>query len=62
MEKLRAAALATHVADGCLQMFGGMGDMNESLICRDYRNARARSIAGGRNEVMRELIVRLEGG
>ncbi len=61
MGKLLAAELATRVADGCLQMFGAMGYMNESLICRYYRDARASSIAGGTNEIMRELIVRMEG-
>lgn len=61
MGKLLAAELATRVADGCLQMFGAMGYMTESLVCRYFRDARASSIAGGTNEIMRELIVRMEG-
>ena len=61
MGKLFSGELATKVTDGCLQMFGGMGYMNESLISRYYRDARGASIAGGANEVMREVITRLEG-
>lgn len=61
MGKLLAAELATRVADGCLQMFGAMGYRSESLVCRYFRDARASSIAGGTNEIMRELIVRMEG-
>ncbi|MEW6440412.1 MAG: acyl-CoA dehydrogenase family protein [bacterium] len=61
MGKLISGELAMRVADGCLQMFGGMGYMNESLISRYYRDARSSSIAGGTNEIMREVIARLEG-
>jgi citronellyl-CoA dehydrogenase len=61
MGKLISGELATKVTDGCLQMFGGMGYMNESLISRYYRDARGASIAGGANEIMREVITRLEG-
>ena len=61
MGKLVSGELATKVTDGCLQMFGGMGYMNESLISRYYRDARGASIAGGANEIMREVITRLEG-
>jgi len=61
MGKLFAAQVAQKVADGCLQMYGGLGYMNEMLISRYYRDARLFSIGGGANEVMREIITRVEG-
>ncbi len=61
MGKLVSAQLLRRVTDGCLQMFGGMGFMNETLITRYYRDVRAASIAGGADEVMKEVIARLEG-
>jgi citronellyl-CoA dehydrogenase len=42
-------------------MFGGMGYMNESLISRSFRDSRLLSIGGGADEVMSEVIARLEG-
>jgi len=53
--------LLRDVSDGCLQMFGGMGFMNEMLISRYYRDSRIISIGGGADEVMREVIARLAG-
>ena len=35
--------------------------MKEMLISRYYRDARGLAIVGGADEVMRELITRLEG-
>jgi len=61
MGKLYAARLVRRVVDGCLQMFGGMGFMNETLISRYYRDARLISIGGGADEVMCEVLTRLEG-
>ncbi len=61
MGKLFAAQVAQKVADGCLQMYGGLGYMNEMLISRYYRDARLFSIGGGASEVMREIISRVEG-
>ena len=62
MGKLYAAQLTTKVADGCLQMFGGLGFMNEMLISRCYRDARLSSIGGGADEIMREIIAKMELG
>jgi citronellyl-CoA dehydrogenase len=61
MAKLFAAQLIKKVADGCLQMYGGLGYMNEMLISRCYRDARLISIGGGTDEIMREIIARMEG-
>jgi len=61
MGKLLSGQLITKVADGCLQMFGGMGFMNETLISRYYRDARLMPIGGGADEVMCDLIAKREG-
>ena len=61
MGKIYAARLLRKVADGCLQMYGGLGFMNEMLISRYYRDARIMSIGGGADEVMQDVIAKLEG-
>jgi citronellyl-CoA dehydrogenase len=61
MGKLFAAQLMRKVTDGCLQMYGGLGYMNEMLISRYFRDARLFSIGGGADEVMKEIIARVEG-
>jgi len=61
MGKLFAAQLMRKVTDGCLQMYGGLGYMNEMLISRYFRDARLFSIGGGADEVMKEIIARMEG-
>ena len=61
MGKLLGAQLLNKVMDGCLQMHGGMGYMNEMLISRMFRDCRLVSIGGGANEIMSEIISRMEG-
>jgi citronellyl-CoA dehydrogenase len=61
MGKLFGARLMNKVMDGCLQMFGGMGYMNEMKISRAFRDSRLISIGGGANEVMSEIIAKMEG-
>lgn len=61
MGKILAGQLVSEVASGCLQMFGGMGFMNETLISRCFRDSRIMSIGGGADEVMYEVIARIEG-
>ncbi|MDD5711869.1 MAG: acyl-CoA dehydrogenase family protein [Smithellaceae bacterium] len=61
MGKLIAGQLMAEVASGCLQMFGGMGFMNETLISRHFRDSRILSIGGGADEVMCEIIARTSG-
>ena len=60
MGKLIAGQLLNKVADGCLQMHGGMGYMKESVISRYYRDARGLSIGGGADEVLRGVIAKIE--
>jgi citronellyl-CoA dehydrogenase len=61
MGKLIAGQLLNKVAGGCLQMYGGLGFMNEMLISRYFRDARGLSIGGGADEVMREVICKMQG-
>jgi citronellyl-CoA dehydrogenase len=61
MGKLMASHVLIQVADGCLQMYGGLGFMNEMLISRYYRDARGLAIGGGADEVMRDVLAKLEG-
>lgn len=61
MGKLIAGPLLRKVSDGCLQMFGGMGFMNETYVSRYYRDIRILSIGGGADEVMSEVIAKIEG-
>lgn len=61
MGKLFGGSLMSKVADGCLQMYGGLGLMNEMRISRAYRDARLLSIGGGASEVMSDVIAKFEG-
>lgn len=61
MGKLLGAQILGRVTDGCLQMHGGMGYMNEMRISRIYRDSRLIAIGGGADEVMCEIIARMDG-
>jgi citronellyl-CoA dehydrogenase len=61
MGKLLGGDLLNEVTDGCLQMYGGMGFMNEMRISRAYRDAKLISIGGGASEVMSDILAKLDG-
>lgn len=61
MAKLKAGRLAREVADTCLQFWGGMGYMHESLVSRFFRDGRLVSIGAGADEVMLGIICKLMG-
>ena len=61
MGKLLGAGLLGRVTDGCLQMYGGLGFMNEMRISRAFRDARLISIGGGASEIMSDILANLEG-
>ena len=56
--KLLVTELNGRVVDQCLQYFGGYGYMTEYPISQAYIDARISRIAGGANEVMRQIIAR----
>ncbi|MDX1708852.1 MAG: acyl-CoA dehydrogenase family protein [Desulfobacterales bacterium] len=61
MGKLFAAGTMSKIVDGCLQMHGGSGYMAEMLISRSFRDTRLLSIGGGADEIMSEIIAKMEG-
>jgi citronellyl-CoA dehydrogenase len=61
MCKLKAGRLSREVADACLQYWGGMGYMWESPVSRFFRDGRLVSIGGGADEIMLNIICKLEG-
>ncbi|PJI47320.1 MAG: acyl-CoA dehydrogenase [Pseudomonas sp.] len=56
--KLWCSELYTRVVDQCLQLHGGNGYMLEYPVARHYLDHRVLRIAGGANEIMRELVAR----
>jgi citronellyl-CoA dehydrogenase len=59
--KLKAGRLIREVADWCMQFHGGYGYMDEFLVSRYWRDSRLLSIGGGADEVMMQIISKLEG-
>jgi len=56
MAKLKSGRLSREISDACLQYWGGMGFMNDTIISRAYRDTRLGSIGGGADEVMLSII------
>jgi alkylation response protein AidB-like acyl-CoA dehydrogenase len=56
--KLLMTNLNGKVADECLQFFGGYGYMCEYPVSQAYVDARITRIAGGSNEIMKQIIAR----
>jgi alkylation response protein AidB-like acyl-CoA dehydrogenase len=56
--KLFHTELLGEACDVSLQLHGGAGYMNEYVIARLWRDARAQRIYGGTSEIMKELIAR----
>lgn len=61
MCKLKAGRLVREVGDTCIQFYGGMGYMEETPISRYFRDMRLTSIGGGADEIMLQIIAKLEG-
>jgi citronellyl-CoA dehydrogenase len=59
--KLAIGRLSREIADTCLQFHGGIGYMEETWTARFYRDSRLVSIGGGADEVMLNLLARLDG-
>lgn len=59
--KLTAGRLVREVADTCLQFHGGMGYVEETWTARFFRDTRLVSIGGGADEVMLQVLARLDG-
>lgn len=61
MAKLKAGRLSREVSDSCLQYWGGMGFMNETVVSRAYRDTRLSSIGGGADEIMLTILAKYMG-
>ncbi|MDP9067565.1 MAG: acyl-CoA dehydrogenase family protein [Actinomycetota bacterium] len=61
MAKLLTGEVAWRTADKALQIFGGYGYTMDFPIQRAWRDSRLIRIGGGADEVMREVIGRIEG-
>lgn len=59
--KLKAGRLVREVADWCLQFHGGMGYLEETWTARLFRDTRLTSIGAGADEVMLQVLARLDG-
>ncbi|HET9075852.1 MAG TPA: acyl-CoA dehydrogenase family protein [Acidimicrobiales bacterium] len=59
--KLKAGRLQRELADTCLQFHGGVGYMDETWVSRYFRDSRLLSIGGGADEVMLQVLARLDG-
>lgn len=58
MAKLFCTEMAKRAADHAVQIFGGMGYMDETPVSRYYRDIRAATIAEGTSEVQKYIIAR----
>jgi len=61
MAKLKAGRLCRSIPEQCLQFWGGMGYMEESLINRLCRDMRLVAIGAGADEVMLAIIAKMMG-
>lgn len=58
MTKLFCTETAKRAADSAVQVFGGLGYMDETPVSRYYRDIRAATIAEGTSEVQKYIIAR----
>jgi len=58
MAKNFATDVAERTTREAVQIFGGMGYMQESVVERLYRDAKILSIGGGTTEIMKEMIAK----
>lgn len=58
MAKLFCTEAAKRAADNAVQIFGGLGYMDETPVSRYYRDIRAATIAEGTSEVQKYIIAR----
>jgi len=58
MCKKYCAQVQNRIVDACVQVWGGMGYLEETGIPRAFRDARLQRIGGGTDEIMNEVIAK----
>ncbi len=58
MAKYQAAIAANHIVDGCVQIYGGAGFLEETAVARHYRDVRVLRIGGGTDEIQLEILAK----
>lgn len=61
MLKLSMAQTQQRVLEECVQIHGGAGLMREYEVARYFRDSKLGGIGGGTNEIMKEIIAKMEG-
>ncbi|MCO4774136.1 MAG: acyl-CoA dehydrogenase family protein [Deltaproteobacteria bacterium] len=61
MAKLFCGDLAQRVMYDCMQFYGGFGYTTEYPVGRAWRDIRLLTVGGGTSEVMKEILVKMEG-
>ena len=61
MAKYWTTEMAMRVADGCLELHGGYGYLEENPIARAWRDASVMSIFAGTNEIMKGVAAKFMG-
>jgi len=59
--KYKTGRLSREMADWCLQFHGGIGYMEETWTARFFRDSRLNAIGGGADEVMLNVLARMDG-
>lgn len=58
MAKYLGARVANRAADEAVQLFGGLGFMDDTPVARHYRDARILRIGGGTDEIQLEILAK----
>jgi len=61
MCKLKSGRLSRSLPDTCLQFWGGMGYIEDTIVNRIYRDSRLTAIGGGADEIMQGIIAKFMG-
>ena len=61
MAKYWTTEMAMRVADGCLDLYGGYGYLEDCPIARAWRDTRVMSIFAGTNEIMKGIAAKFMG-
>jgi citronellyl-CoA dehydrogenase len=58
MAKLYTTELSQDVLYDCMQVYGGLGYLEECPVARQWRDTRLKTIGGGSSEIMKEILAK----